>query len=53
MRVVLLKKYAKENFPSTPLLDFALEVEQITVSKVFKMNFIINLIEYFFNRNQI
>ncbi|HNW36874.1 MAG TPA: citrate/2-methylcitrate synthase, partial [Candidatus Ozemobacteraceae bacterium] len=33
MRVVLLKKFAKENFPATPLLDYALEVEQITTSK--------------------
>jgi ATP citrate (pro-S)-lyase len=34
MRVVLLKEYAKQHFPSTPLLDYALEVEKITVSKV-------------------
>lgn len=33
MRVVLLKKFAKEHFPATPLLDYALEVEQITTSK--------------------
>ncbi|UJR28597.1 hypothetical protein I4U23_009830 [Adineta vaga] len=41
MRVVLLKKFAKENFPSTPLLDYALEVEKITVSK--KPNLILNV----------
>lgn len=34
MRVVILKKFAKDNFPVTPLLDYALEVEKITVSKV-------------------
>ncbi|MFZ2960680.1 MAG: citrate/2-methylcitrate synthase [Candidatus Ozemobacteraceae bacterium] len=33
MRVVLLKKFAAENFPKTPLLDYALEVEKITTSK--------------------
>jgi len=34
MRVVILKNYAKENFPSTPLIDYAVQVEQITTSKV-------------------
>jgi ATP-citrate lyase alpha-subunit len=33
MRVVLLKEFAKKNFPKTPLLDYALEVEKITTSK--------------------
>jgi len=33
MRVVLLKKFAKANFPKTPLLDYALEVEQLTTAK--------------------
>ena len=33
MRVILLKQFAKENFPSTPLLDYALEVEKITTTK--------------------
>ncbi|MCK6509657.1 ATP citrate synthase [Myxococcota bacterium] len=33
MRVVLLKKYADEHFPQHPLLDFALEVEQVTTQK--------------------
>jgi ATP citrate (pro-S)-lyase len=36
MRVVLLKKFVKDHFPATPLLDYALEVEKITVSKVCK-----------------
>ena len=30
MRVVILKEFVKEHFPSTPLLDYALEVEKIT-----------------------
>lgn len=34
MRVQILKEYVKENFPATPLLDYALEVEKITTSKV-------------------
>jgi ATP citrate (pro-S)-lyase len=34
MRVVLLKTFVKDHFPITPLLDYALEVEKITVSKV-------------------
>ena len=34
MRVVILNEYAKSNFPSTPLLDYAYEVEKITTSKV-------------------
>ncbi len=41
MRVEILKQFAKENFPNTPLLDFALEVEQITTSK--KPNLILNV----------
>ncbi len=32
-RVVLLKEFAARNFPSTRLLDFALEVEQLTTAK--------------------
>ena len=31
----------KENFPATPLLDYALEVEKITTSK--KPNLILNV----------
>jgi ATP citrate (pro-S)-lyase len=41
MRVVLLKKFVKDYFPTTPLLDYALEVEKITVSK--KPNLILNV----------
>lgn len=32
-RVELLKEYAKKNFPSTKYLDFALEVEKVTLMK--------------------
>merc|ERR1712232_542979 len=32
-RVVLIKNYAKANFPATPLLDFAVEVELVTTKK--------------------
>ncbi len=41
LRVSGLKKYASEHFPSTPLLDFALEVEKLTTSK--KDNLILNV----------
>lgn len=34
MRVMILRDYAKEHFPSTPILDYAYEVEKITTSKV-------------------
>jgi len=34
MRVVILKNFAKEHFPSTPLIDYAGQVELITTSKV-------------------
>ena len=40
-RVEGLKKYAAEHFPSTTLLDYALEVEQLTTSK--KDNLILNV----------
>ena len=33
MRVTLVKDFVKANFPSTPLLDYALDVEKITTSK--------------------
>lgn len=36
MRVQILKDYVKQHFPATPLLDYALEVEKITTSKVKK-----------------
>uniref|UniRef100_UPI00358E963A ATP-citrate synthase n=1 Tax=Myxine glutinosa TaxID=7769 RepID=UPI00358E963A len=41
VRVQILKDYAKQNFPATPLLDYALEVEKITTSK--KPNLILNV----------
>ncbi len=41
LRVSGLKKFAAENFPSTPLLDYALEVEALTTSK--KDNLILNV----------
>lgn len=41
MRVVLLKEFALENFPQTPLIKYALEVEKITTSK--KPNLILNV----------
>lgn len=40
-RVELLKKYAKENFPSTKYLDYALQVEQETLKKA--NNLILNV----------
>jgi len=40
-RVEGLKKFAAEYFPATPLLDYALEVEQLTTSK--KDNLILNV----------
>jgi ATP citrate (pro-S)-lyase len=41
MRVTILKKFVKENFTSTPLLDYALEVEKITTAK--RNNLILNV----------
>jgi len=41
LRVEGLKKFANEYFPSTPLLDYALTVEQLTTSK--KDNLILNV----------
>ncbi|MED6264261.1 hypothetical protein CHARACLAT_012947, partial [Characodon lateralis] len=41
MRVQILKDFVKEHFPSTQLLDYALEVEKITTSK--KPNLILNV----------
>merc|ERR1712151_1232216 len=40
-RVVLIRDYAKANFKSTPVLDFALEVEQLTTRK--RANLILNV----------
>ena len=40
-RVTIVKEYAKNHFPSTPVLDFALEVEKVTTKK--KNNLILNV----------
>jgi len=40
-RVVLIKEYVKKHLPSTPLLDFALAVEQVTTKK--KASLILNV----------
>jgi ATP-citrate lyase alpha-subunit len=40
-RVELLKEYAKQHFPMTPYLDFALQVEQLTTAK--RDNLILNV----------
>ena len=34
MRVQILKDYVKQHFPTTQMLDYALDVEKITTSKV-------------------
>ena len=41
MRVKIMKEYAKKHFKSTPLLDYALEVEKLTTAK--KDNLILNV----------
>ncbi len=41
MRVTIIKSYAKKNFKTTTLLDYALEVEKLTTSK--KDNLILNV----------
>ncbi|KAF9101560.1 citrate synthase [Mortierella sp. AM989] len=41
LRVEIIKSYAKKHFPSTPVLDYALQVENITTSK--KDNLILNV----------
>uniref|UniRef100_A0A1B6DX35 ATP-citrate synthase n=1 Tax=Clastoptera arizonana TaxID=38151 RepID=A0A1B6DX35_9HEMI len=41
MRVKIIKEFVLENFPATPLLHYALEVEKITTSK--KPNLILNV----------
>lgn len=41
MRVTIVKQYAKDHFPLTNVLDFALEVEKITLQK--KSNLILNV----------
>lgn len=34
MRVVIIRDFVKKHFPTTPVLDYALEVEKITTAKV-------------------
>ena len=41
MRVTIIKEFVKTNFPATPLLDYALEVEKVTTAK--KPNLILNV----------
>ena len=41
MRVTIIKEYAKSHFKTTPLLDYALEVEKITTAK--RDNLILNV----------
>ena len=41
MRVKIIKEFVLEQFPSKPLLEYALEVEKITTSK--KPNLILNV----------
>ncbi len=41
IRVTLIKEFAKKHFPSTPILDYALDVEAITTSK--RNNLILNV----------
>ncbi|XP_003425261.1 ATP-citrate synthase [Nasonia vitripennis] len=41
MRVKLIKEYVLENFPTKPLVEYALEVEKITTTK--KPNLILNV----------
>ncbi|KAL0109956.1 hypothetical protein PUN28_013534 [Cardiocondyla obscurior] len=41
MRVKLIKEFVLENFPTKPLVEYALEVEKITTSK--KPNLILNV----------
>jgi len=40
-RVVIIKEFAKKHFKSTPVLDFALQVEQLTTRK--RANLILNV----------
>jgi succinyl-CoA synthetase alpha subunit len=41
VRVTIVKGFAKEHFPATPILDYALEVEQLTTAK--RNNLILNV----------
>lgn len=40
MRVVLLKDFVKKNFPVTNVLNYAIEIEKITTSKVQENKFL-------------
>ena len=40
-RVEIIKRFVKEEFPTKPLLEYALQVEQVTTSK--KPNLILNV----------
>ena len=53
MRVVIIKEFVKSSFPSTPLLDYALEVEKITTSKVLSLSFSLSLSLHFQKPNHI
>lgn len=45
MRVVIIKDFVQSNFPATPLLNYAMEVEKITTSKVSaRYNYTITLV---------
>lgn len=41
MRVKIMKDFVKQSFPKTPLLDYALKVEEVTTAK--KPNLILNV----------
>ena len=43
MRVVIMKEFIQMSFPETPILNYALEVEQITTAKVTQNNRLENL----------
>lgn len=51
MRVQILKDFVKQHFPSSQLLDYALDVEKITTSKVRLYQFILSFIAFFFQNN--
>lgn len=46
MRVQILKDFVKQHFPSSQLLDYALDVEKITTSKVRLYQFILSFIAF-------
>lgn len=55
MRVKLMKDFVKQTFPSTPVFDYALEVEKITTSKVSRRTLFARIVltKVFLCRNQI